>query len=122
MNTANYLSKIYPDPPCWALVADVYQTEFNQAVNEYKTIDSSIREIAAAFRIALHKNAHGFTRIAEPINYCVVLMSRSADVGIHHCGVYYEGAVLHAKEDSMVMLDELSAIKDQYKVVEYWAR
>lgn len=121
MDVNAYLAKQYEFPPCWQLVADVYAAELNLPVNEYKTVNSSIRAIASAFRVALHKSASGFTQIALPVDYCVVLMGRSAAMGLHHCGVFFEGRVLHGLPEGN-RYEELSVIGDTYPLVEYWGR
>lgn len=121
MNVNAYLSKQYESPPCWQLVADVYTSELAQPVTEYKTVNASIRAIASAFRIALHKSPEGFARIAEPVDYCIVLMGKSAAMGLHHCGVYYQGRVLHGLTEGN-RYEELSVISDGYELIEFWAR
>jgi hypothetical protein len=121
MDTNAYLAKFYPAPPCWSLVADVYTSELAESVTDYKTINASIRAIAAAFRLALHKVPDGFGQIAEPVDYCVVLMGRTARTGLHHCGIYYQGKVLHAL-DSGNQYQEMSVIADEYRVIEFWSK
>ena len=121
MNVNTYLAAQYPSPPCWSLVADVYATELDKVVNDYKTINSSIRAIAGAFRIGLHKSAHGFAQIAEPVDYCVVLLGKSARLGLHHCGIYYQGRLLHA-QDTGNRYDEMSVVRDEYALIEFWAK
>lgn len=121
MDVNTYLARQYDTPPCWQLVADVYTSELAQPVTEYKTVNASIRAIASAFRIALHKSPEGFARIAEPVDYCIVLMGKSATMGLHHCGVYYQGRVLHGLTEGN-QYEELSVIGDGYELVEFWAR
>lgn len=121
MDVNAYLGKVYPLPPCWNLVADIYRTELSTTVTDYKTINASIRAIASEFRLALHKSAHGFSQIAEPVDFCVVLMGKSARAGLHHCGIYYQGKVLHMLA-SGGLYQEPSVIADEYKLVEYWAK
>lgn len=121
MNVNAYLAKQYDSPPCWQLVADVYTSELAQPVTEYKTVNASIRTIASAFRIALHKSPEGFARITEPAEYCVVLMGKSAAMGLHHCGVYYQGRVLHGLTEGN-RYEDLSVIGDSYELIEFWAR
>jgi hypothetical protein len=121
MNVNDYLGRQYPAPPCWALVADVYATERGDTVTDYKTVNASIRAIAGAFRLALHKSAHGFAQVAEPVDYCVVLLGKTARTGLHHCGIYYDGRILHMLE-SGGQYQELSVITDEYQLVEYWAK
>lgn len=121
MNVNDYLARTYDAPPCWQLVADVYDRELQQTVTDYRTINSSIRAIASAFRIALHKSPAGFAQIDAPRDFCIVLMGRSQSMGLHHCGVFYEGRVLHALADGN-RYEELSVVGDAYAVMEFWAK
>lgn len=121
ININTYLAKQYPQPPCWFLVADVYHTEFNEPVELFKTVNASVRAIASAFRIAIHKNPNGFRQVPEPVDGCIVLLGRNAAIGIHHCGVYTDGRVLHMLA-SGGYFEELSTIRDQYALVEFWAK
>lgn len=130
MNVASYQAKVYPNPPCWALVADVYTSELTAEVEGYKTITESIRQLSAslqlqaiaeAFRLALHKNADGFQQVQEPVDYAVVLMGVSPRIGIHHCGVYWQGSVLHAKPEGTYYQD-LASLRDEYQLMEFWAK
>lgn len=121
MNVGTYQAKVYPAPPCWELVADVYATELGEPVEEYKTISGSVRTIAAAFRLALYKSAHGFKQIEEPVDYAVVLMGRTRKLGLHHAGIFYAGKVLHALETGTLHQD-LSTLSDEYQLLEFWAK
>lgn len=121
MNIATYLARVYPDPPCWALVADVYTAELGLRVDEYRTINNSARAAAKAFRFALHASQHGFAQIAEPQQWCVVLMGKSASLGLHHAGVYVDGKVLHALPEGNLHQD-LASLRDGYQLMEFWAR
>ena len=117
----NYLAKQYPTPPCWALVADVYTTELSGSVLDYRTINKSIRAIAGAFRIALHKSEHGFMQVAEPVDYAIVLLGKSPALGLHHCGIYYQGSVLHAMDTGNIYQD-LASLQGEYPLSEFWAK
>lgn len=121
MNINDYLAKQYPTPPCWALVADVYHNELALPVTEFKTVDKSVRGIAAAFRLHLSKGTHGFSRITELQDYAVVLLGKSSEIGMHHCGIFYDGKLLHALE-SGVYYDDFSGVQDSYALIEYWSR
>lgn len=130
MNVADYQVKVYPNPPCWALVADVYANELQQDVEGYKTLSESIRQlstslreraIATAFRLALHKNADGFTRVEEPVDYAVVLLAQVPALGIHHCGIYYQGKVLHANPEG-VLYQDLASLRATYPLMEFWTK
>lgn len=121
MNVAEYQAKVYPSPPCWALVADVLITERGETVGECKTISSSIRSIASAFRLELHKGAHGFQQVPTPVDYAVVLMGKTPKLGFHHCGIYYEGKVLHAL-DTGTLYQDLASLEGEYQVMEFWSR
>ena len=121
MNTNDYLARQYPNPPCWAMVADVYATERGQGVLGYTTINKSVRSIASAFRLALYKSNHGFVQIADPVDFAVVLMGKSEQLGLHHCGVYYGGQVLHALPN-ITLLQDLASVRGEYKLIEFWAK
>lgn len=124
MDLTRYMTATYPAPPCWALVADVYARELGQGVNDYRTINPSARAIAAAFRLALHKSAHGFepvTAPAAPADFDVVLLGRVPSLGLHHAGVYWQGGVLHALETGVVYQD-MASLRDTYPLIEYWRK
>ena len=130
MNVSTYQAKVYPEPPCWSLVADVLIVERGLAVDEYKTISESIRQLSAslrvqaaavAFRLELHKGEHGFAQISEPVDYAVVLMGKTIKMGIHHSGIYYQGKVLHALETGTLYQD-MASLRDEYALVEFWSR
>lgn len=121
MNVAEYQAKVYPDPPCWALVADVYAHELGTGVEDYKTINSSVREIARAFRLALYKSPHGFSPLATPVNFAIVLMGKSPRFGIHHAGIFYGGQVLHATPEG-VYYQDMVTLADSYALIEFWGR
>lgn len=122
-----YLARGYGDAeqrPCWLLVADFYQRELSLPVTEFKTIDSSIRAIARAFRLALSKGAHGFVRVPEPVEFTVVLLGKTPRIGLHHCGVMVGGNLLHAVEPGIggVVYESLTSVRDVYPLIEFWAR
>lgn len=119
MNVSDYMAKVYPNPPCWDLVADVRTTERGQAVDVYQTVSGSIRAIASAFRLTLHKGQHGLAQIDEPVDFAIVLMGKSARLGLHHAGIYYQGKVLHALENGTLYQD-LASLRDEYELMEFW--
>lgn len=117
----HYLSKTYGPQPCWELVADVYNTEVGEIPVDYKTINRSVREMASAFRLAIHGSPHGFSQIEIPTDLCIVLLSKREHVGIHHCGIYYDGSVLHATP-GLTKFEPLNVIRDNFEVVQFWAK
>jgi len=121
MNVSTYQAKVYPAPPCWPLVSDVLMTERGLALDTCKTVTGSLRAAASAFRLELHKGAHGFQQVAEPEDFAVVLMGKTMKVGIHHCGIYYQGRVLHALETG-TLYEELAGLREEYQLVEFWQR
>lgn len=121
MNVSEYQAKTYGPQPCWELVADVMATERGEIQVGYKTVNRSVREMASAFRLAIHKTAHGFAQVAEPVDLCIVLLGKTERVGIHHCGIFYAGKVLHALSEA-TMYEELSTIRDRFELVEFWAK
>ena len=116
-----YLAKTYGPQPCWELVADVYATELQAVPVDYKTVNRSVREMAAEFRLAIHKSAHGFVQVDAPVDMCIVLLAQRKSLGIHHCGVYFAGSVLHALS-SITLYEPLSTLQDAYEVLQYWAK
>lgn len=121
MDVNFYLSRQYGSPPCWELVTDVWTRELAEPVTAYRTINSSIRSIAAAFRLALHKSPEGLKQISDPEDLCIVLLGRTDKLGLHHCGIYWRGGVLHALESGHLYQD-MATIRDSYALIEYWAR
>ena len=116
-----YLAKTYGPQPCWELVVDVYATELQAVPVDYRTVNRSVREMAAAFRLAIHKSAHGFVQVDTPVDLCIVLLAQRANLGIHHCGIYFAGSVLHALS-SVTLYEPLSSLQDAYEVVQFWAK
>lgn len=121
MNVNTYLEKVYGPQPCWELVADVCANELGAVAVDYKTVNRSIREMADAFRIALHKDPHGFAQVAAPKDLCIVLLGKTELVGIHHCGIYFAGKVLHAMPGA-TLNEEIATMRDRFAVVEFWAK
>lgn len=121
MDIGHYLAQVYPLPPCWNLVADVYSRELGLPVEDFKTVNASVRSIASAFRLAIHKNPDGFAQLADPVDYCIVLLGKTRKLGLHHCGIYYDGRVLHGL-DSGNRYDDMSVIRDTYELIEYWGK
>ena len=116
-----YLAKTYGPQPCWELVADVYASELQAVPVDYKTVNRSVREMAAEFRLAIHKSAHGFVQTDAPVDMCIVLLARNARVGIHHCGIYFAGSVLHALP-GITLYEALSTVQDTYEIVQFWSK
>lgn len=121
MDINTYLAKQYGPQPCWELVADVMATERAVVQVDYKTVNRSVREMAAAFRLAIHKSAHGFVQVSAPVDFAIVLLGKRASMGVHHCGIYYAGKVLHALP-GITVHEELSVIRDGFEIVEFWAK
>lgn len=121
MNIADYLNAQYPYPPCWALVADVQARECATPTPPYVADNASSAAIAGEFRRALHAGGHGFVQVECPVDYCIVLMARRAAATPHHCGIYYDGKVLHALAGGTLHQD-LSSLGDSYAKIEFWAK
>jgi hypothetical protein len=121
MNISDYQAKIYGPQPCWELVADVLANERQVVPVEYRTIDRSVRQMAAAFRLEIHKGAHGYQQTETPEDFAIVLLAKSERTGIHHCGIYFDGRVLHALPGATVY-EEMSVIRDAYEVVQFWVK
>lgn len=120
MNIDAYQVKRYGLQPCWELVADIYANERQAIAVDYLPVHRSVRQMADAFRVALHGSAHGFSRTDIPGDFSIVLMGRNAHLGIHHCGIYYAGRVLHA-EPGATLYEELTALRCRYPIMEFWS-
>ena len=120
MDADKYLDRTYGQPPCWELVADVYATEYASEVGRYAVVTGTIREAAQKFALHIAADPHGFIRLTEPTEGCVVLLG-SPRAGLHHAGVYTDGKLLHALRDS-VFHEPMDSVTDRYKLIEYWGR
>jgi hypothetical protein len=116
-----YIAKQYGPQPCFELVADVIQSEGGELPVGYRTINRSVREMASAFRLALHKTPHGYVEVPEPVEFSIVLLGKTEKVGVHHCGIYLDGKVLHALP-GITLHQELASIRDEFAVVQFWAK
>ncbi len=121
MDINAYLAKRYGPQPCFELVADVYHNELDDIPVDYKTVNRSVRQMADAFRIAIHKDPHGFVQVDTPDDFAIVLMGKTAKVGIHHCGIWYAGRILHALS-GVTRYEDLPTLSAQYQVIEFWAK
>lgn len=119
MDVEKYLSRVYKNPPCFELVADLYSEEFGKGCVKYSASSGGIRSAATAFRIALHTGEHGFKQEASPKNGCLVLMSSRKHLPVHHCGVYYNNNILHALEGGNAF-ESVFNMQDTYPVMEWW--
>ena len=119
MKVGVYQAKRYGPQPCWELVADVYANERQALAVDYIPAQRSVRQMADAFRLALHKASHGFTRTDAPSDFDIVLMGRNAHIGIHHCGIWYGGRVLHA-EPGATLYEEPGSLRCRYPIMEFW--
>jgi hypothetical protein len=121
LDVAAYQAMVFPSPPCWQLVAQVYADVLAQPVHEFKTVGGSVRSAAREFRLQLYKGRHGFEQISEPRDYAVVLLGKTQRTGVHHCGIFYGGSVLHALETGTLYQD-LVTLADEYELMEFWSR
>jgi len=117
----DYLAKDYGAQGCWSLVADVVATETGQTPLTFRTINRSVRQMASEFRIALSKGQHGYLESPAPVELCIVLLGKTERMGVHHCGIFYDGKVLHALT-GITLYEELSVIRDAFEVVQFWAK
>ena len=121
MDIAFYQEQVYGRPPCWELVSHVLLRECELIVSKYRAKTSSLRDIANAFRLELHRGDHGFTKLEAPQDFAVVLMGKTLKRGVHHCGIYWQGSVLHALETGTLYQD-LASLQAEYPILEHWAR
>lgn len=114
---ARYIGKHYEWPPCWQLVADVYQCEKGLIIDDHTPSQSAMRDVSNAFRLALHDNAHGFSKSSLANDFDVVLLGKNKSIS--HCGIFWQGGVLHALKN-MVIWQPIAQISDNYRLIEFW--
>ncbi len=117
MDINTYLARQYDLPPCWSLVSDVYTSELGCSISKY-TSSTSFKDIANAFRLALHNRDHGFIEVGTPSDYCIVLLGKKLNSPPHHVGVFYKNKILHALATGNLYQD-ISSISDQFKLIRY---
>lgn len=103
---------------CWALVALVYKDLFGEKLKDFKAERNTFGSISAAFTAAFASGEHGFSRIDNPVDFCVIVMKNKR---LQHCGIWYKGNVLHAMSASkqVIYQTEKQATK-LFNEVEYW--
>lgn len=119
LDVADYQARRYGPQPCWELVADIYAARGAAIPVAYHATQRSVRAMADAFRLALHAGGHGFVRTEVPADYAIVLLGRNAHLGIHHCGLWYGGRILHA-EPNLTLYEERHAVAARYALMEFW--
>lgn len=103
---------------CWSLVALVYDKLFGDKLNDYSA--GNIQSVSAAFSAAFAEGKHGFTKVEKPSDFDVVVMYRDKTT---HCGVYYQGRLLHANNDAkQVIYERLKDATRAFERVEFWSR
>lgn len=119
LDVAAYQAMQFPDPKCWSLVTAVYQ-ELGAVATEVKTVSEPLRVAARTFRVQLHKGAGGLEQKPQPQDFAIVLMWPTERRRRPHCGIFWDGKVLHATPDA-VLHQDLASLRDIYPVMEYWA-
>lgn len=121
LDVAAWQERVYEPPRCWKLVTDVYLELVGQMPTEVETVSESIRRAARAFRLDLYKHNPGMHQIEEPQDLAVVLMWHTPAKKRAHCGIYWQGGVLHATE-TVTLFQGLADVSAVYPVMEFWAR
>lgn len=121
MDVRFYQEQVLGSPPCWQLVTHVYMRERGLMLENYRSASRSIRDIAEAFRMELHRGEHRFQQLAAPVDLAVVLMGNRPKFGAHHCGIFWQGSVLHAL-DSGTLYQDMNTLRAQYPLMEFWSR
>ena len=109
---------------CWALVAMVYLYELETDIPDFKSVTDNVKDISAVFTAAFATGEHGFKKVDTPENYDVAVFARDTAWGRHcHCGVWYDGKVLHASKDSCgVAYQDIKQASHGFKEIEFWRR
>lgn len=121
LDVATYQARVYEEPRCFKLVADVYADMLGQSPTEVETVSESMRRAARTFRLELFKRQPGMQQLAEPQDLAVVLMWPSDKKRRAHCGIWWQGKVLHATETG-VLYQDVASLQSTYQVMEWWGR
>lgn len=121
LDVESYLGRVFPDPPCWNLVTDVYMNVLAQEPNEVQTVSEAMRRAARAYRLELFKSRDGMEQLAQPRDFAIVLMWPSSARRQLHCGIFYQGSVLHALPTGTLYQD-LQTLREAYPLMEFWSK
>lgn len=107
---------------CWGLVALVYSKVLKKELTDYPCSTNNIRDIASTFTAAFANGSHGFSIVKKPENYDVVVFRKPCRFGEHfHCGIMFDGKVLHsASRSGGVVYEPLHIAGRGFKEVEFW--
>jgi len=135
MDLLNYIGKAWHPKgdgtngfDCWTLIVDIYKNHLGKDLPFYQNV--SRKETDSIIKGFQDHIDEGWIQIEKPFHLCAVALSKKEKF-IHHCGVIIVTStgkfkVLHAKRDAsgmsgMVVLDDLSLIKSEFKQVKYYA-
>jgi hypothetical protein len=116
----NYIGKKFDD--CWHLVRQVYGTELAVVLPDHAR--GLIKRDLADIVRRIHAGTTGgdWKKIKDPIDLCIVALSRSTL--IHHVGVWTEcdgGKVVHAEVDYPAVAHSLMQLqRNGYQRVEFY--
>lgn len=110
---------IFPDPTCWSMVAHLYLNVLHIDPLVVATVTESLRRAARTFQLRLHKDAYGLRQIPAPQDWALVLMWPGTQQRRPHCGVFWNGKVLHATAEGVLSQDVFS-LRDAYPTMEFW--
>ena len=107
---------------CWQLVSLVYRNELSKDIPGFSAND--IADISNAFTAAFATGDHGFSVVDEPKDFdVVVFVSERRKRNRFHCGIMYNGKVLHAfNKFGQVVYHSLAEASDSFERVEFWRR
>lgn len=121
LNVSVYQNRTYEPPSCWKLVTDVYSEVLGAEPHEVETVSESMRRAARAFRINLFKNQPGMRQLLDPQDLAVALMWPANRQWRAHCGIVWEGKILHATEAG-VLYQDMASLRSIYPQMEFWGR
>lgn len=128
MNVNNYIGLPYSLRDisgcvnCWGLVALIYNNELDKSIPIFKS--KKLAGISAAFSAAFATGEHGFCNVDSGIDFdVVVFVSDGGRAREFHCGIMYNGKVLHATNKmGQVVYQTLQQASEGYNRVEFWRR
>jgi len=109
---------------CWGLVSKVYADLFSDTIKDFPSKTDNSQEIASVFAAAFATNDHGFKLTENPNNFDLIVFSRNSVYGkLYHCGIMYNGKVLHSsKAVGGVALQSIADAGRGFREFKFWQR
>ena len=77
---------------CWDAVVEMRKDcGIETKIFKPKTLRDAFKVVTAQ----MQKLGHGLSKVDEPENFDIVIVSKKSHIMSYHCGLFYNGAVVH---------------------------